>query len=119
VLQDINPNSSAKSASVDSESPKVDKPLSPPAEKTALEPPKPPSPKDAQGSLGAGGAPPSSARATSGQNPTGSPSGSEPAKSSEASPPSPWSYGLGAAGGYQHGGGSSVPQFEEPPQQHS
>jgi hypothetical protein len=119
VTQDIKPDSSAKSAPIGSESPKVDKPPSPPAEKTAPEPPKPPSPKDTQGSPGVGGAPPSPTHAASGQNPTGTSSGLESSKSPEASSPSPWSYGLRAAGGYQHGEGSSVPQSEEPLQHHS
>jgi hypothetical protein len=46
-------------------------------------------------------------------------SGLKPAKSPEASPLSPWSYGLRAAGEYQHSEVSSVPQSEELPQQHS
>jgi hypothetical protein len=43
----------------------------------------------------------------------------EPAESPRASPPSPQSHGLEAIGGSQHGEGSSVPQSEEPPWQHS
>jgi hypothetical protein len=99
VPQDINPDSSAKSAPVGSKSPNVDKPPSPLAEKSVPKSSKPPDPKDAQGSPGAGGALPSPTRAASGQNLMGTSSGPEPAKSPEASPPGPRSYGLKATGG--------------------
>jgi hypothetical protein len=66
VPQDINPDSSAKSALVDGESPKVDKPLSPQAERTTPEPTKPSSTKDARGSPSDGGAPTSPTCAASG-----------------------------------------------------
>jgi hypothetical protein len=109
VPWDINPDSSAKSALVDSESPKVDKLLSPQAEKIVPEPSNAPSPKDAQGSPSTGGAPSCPTHATSGHNPIGASSGLELAESPEASPPSPQSYGLGSAVGHQTGEGSSVP----------
>jgi hypothetical protein len=110
VPQDINPDSSAKSALVDNESPKVDKPPSPQTEKTM---PESPSPKSARGSPGNGGAPSSPSRATSCHNPVGTSSGSEPDEFPEASPPSSRSYGLETAHGYQPGEGSSVPQSEK------
>jgi hypothetical protein len=97
----------------------VDKPLSPQAERTTPEPMKPSSTKDARGSPSDGGAPTSPTCAASGQNSTGTSSGSEPAESPEASPPSSRSYGLGATGGYQHGERSSVPQSEAQPRQQS
>jgi hypothetical protein len=112
-------DSSAKSAPVGGESLKVDKPPSPQADKTALEPLKPPSPKDARGSPSTGGAPPSPTHVVSGHNPVGASSGPEPAESPEASPPSPRSYGLGFAGGYEIGEDSSVTQSQKPLQQHS
>jgi hypothetical protein len=83
--------------------------MSPQAEKIVPEPSNAPSPKDAQGSPGTGGAPSCSTRATSGHNPTGASSGLELAESPKASPPSPQSYGLGSAVGHQTGEGSSVP----------
>jgi hypothetical protein len=79
----------------------VDKPLSPQAEKTVLEPPKPPSPEDARGSPGTGGAPPSPARVASGHNPMGTSLSPKPAEFLEASPLKPRSYGLRVAGGCQ------------------
>jgi hypothetical protein len=91
VPQDINPNPSAKSAPVSSEPQKVDKPLSPQAEKTKAESLKPPSPEGSQGSSGAGGAPYPLTCATLGHNPAGTPSGPEPAKSPE--PPVLWTRG--------------------------
>jgi hypothetical protein len=56
VPQDINQDSSAKSTLVGGVSPKVDKPLNPHDENTALDSPKPSSPKGTQGSPGVGGA---------------------------------------------------------------
>jgi hypothetical protein len=89
VPQDINPDSSAKSAPVDIESPKMDKPLSPPAKKNVPETSKPPSPKDVQGSPGTSGAPPSPTHAALGHNPVGASLGPEPIESPETSLPSP------------------------------
>jgi hypothetical protein len=97
----------------------VDKPPSPQTERIAPDPPKPSSPKGVCGSPGAGGAPTSPTRAAPGQDPAGTSSGPEPVESPRASSPSPQSYGLGAAGGSQYGEGLSVPQSEEPSQQHS
>jgi hypothetical protein len=89
VPQDINLDPSTKSAPTDSEFPKVDKPPSPQAERTAPDPPKPSSPKDARGSPGVGGALTSLTRAASSQDPAGTSSGPELAESPRASPPSP------------------------------
>jgi hypothetical protein len=49
----------------------------------------------------------------------GASSGLEPTESPEASPLGPWSYGLGATGGYQPSEGSFAPQPEEQPRQYS
>jgi hypothetical protein len=113
VPEDINSGSSAKSALVGSESPKVDKPSIPQADKTAPKPSKPPGPKDVQGSPGTGGAMPSPIGAASDHNTVGASSGPEPAESPEASPLSPRSYGLRSAGGYQTSEGLSVPQSKK------
>jgi hypothetical protein len=113
VPQDINSGSSTKSAPVGSESPKVDNPSSPQADNTVQKPSKPPGPKDAQGSPATGGSMPSPIGAASGHNTVGASSGLEPAESPEASPPSPRSYGLRSAGGYQTGEGLSVPQSKK------
>jgi hypothetical protein len=56
VPLDINPDPSVKSAPAGIESPKVDKPPIPQAERTVPDSLKPSSPKGAQGSPGAGGA---------------------------------------------------------------
>jgi hypothetical protein len=114
VPRDINLDSSAKSSTVGGESPKVDKPRSPQAEKTALEPLRPPSPKDVQHSSHTGGALPSATHAASGHNPTCASTGLEPTESPEAYPPRHQSYGLRSADGHQTGEGSSVPQSKKP-----
>jgi hypothetical protein len=113
VPRDINLDSSTKGISISSESPKVDKPPSPQAEKTMPEPLKPPSPKDARGSPSTGDAPPSPTRAASGHNPTGTYSNPKTVESPVASPSSPRSYGLGAVDGCQPGEGSSEPQSKK------
>jgi hypothetical protein len=104
--KDFSPDSATKSAPIGNESPKVDKPPSPQVERTVPDPPKPSSPKDARGFPGAGSALTSPSRAASGQ---------DPAESPGACPPSPQSYGLGAAGRYQCGEVSFMPQSEEIP----
>jgi hypothetical protein len=71
VPQDINPDPSAKSAPAGGESPKVDKPPRPQAERTMPNSPKPSSPKDARGPLGSGGALTSPIHAAPGQDSTG------------------------------------------------
>jgi hypothetical protein len=104
-----------KRVPVGSKSLKVDKPSSPQAERTVLDSPKHSSPKGAQGSLGAGGAPTSPTRAAPDQDPTGASSVLGPIEYPRASPPSPRSHGLGAVSGSQHGEGSSVLQPKEVP----
>jgi hypothetical protein len=104
--KDFSPDSATKSAPIGNESPKVDKPPSPQVERTVPDPPKPLSPKDARGFPGAGSALTSPSRAASGQ---------DPAESPGACPPSPQSYGLGAASRYQCGEVSFMPQSEEIP----
>jgi hypothetical protein len=91
----------------------VDKSSSPQAEKSTPEFLKPPSPKGARGTPGVGGTLPSLTRSASGHNPVGTPSGSGPTESPETTSLSPWSYGLGAAGGYVPGDGSSVTHSEK------
>jgi hypothetical protein len=107
----MNLDYSAKSAPVGGESAKVDKLPNPQAEKTVLEPQKPPWQKDARGSPGTGGA-----LLSPTHNPVGTSSNLQPAESPEVSPPSPQSYGLGSTGGYRLGEGSSVPQSKKQPQ---
>jgi hypothetical protein len=58
-------------------------------------------------------------RAAPSSNPTGAPSSPEPTESPRTSLASPWSYGLGATGGYHPGEGSSAPQPEKPSRQYS
>jgi hypothetical protein len=99
VPQDINPDSTTKGAPVGGESPKVDKPPSPQAEKYVAEPPKPSIPKGAQNPAGAEGAPTSPTHAALSHYAAGTSPWSEPAVFPEASPPSPQSYGLRATGG--------------------
>jgi hypothetical protein len=119
VPQDINLNPSVKSSPTNSEFLKVDKPPSPLPERTAPDSLKPSSQKGEQGPPGAGGASSSPTYTTLGQDPAGASSVLEPTESPRASPPSPWSHGLEAAGGSQHGEGSFRPHPEEAPQQHS
>jgi hypothetical protein len=113
VPQDINLDPSVKSALASGESSKVDKPLSPQAERTTLDSPKPSSPKIVRRSLGAGGAPTSPTRVSPVQDHAGTSSVPEPTESPKVSPPSPQSHGLEAGGGSQHGEGLSAPQHEE------
>jgi hypothetical protein len=113
VPQDINVGPSMKSAPADSKSPKVDKPPSPQAERIAPDSLKPSSPKGAHGSPGAGNALTCPTHGSPNLDPTSTPSVQKPSESPRASPPSPRSRGLGAAGGSQRGEGSSAPQPEE------
>jgi hypothetical protein len=106
VPQDINLDPSTKSASVGGKNPNMDKPR---VLKLTEPPLNPQSPKDSRGSPGVDGAPPCPTRAALSQNPVGTSSGLESIESLKASPPSPRSYGLRAADGYQHGEGSLVP----------
>jgi hypothetical protein len=97
------------------ESSKVDKPPIPQTKRTTLDSLKPSNPKGVQGSHGVGGASTSPTRAAPDQDPASASSVSEPTESPRASTPSPWSHGLRAAGGSQHGEGSSMPQPKEVP----
>jgi hypothetical protein len=108
VPRDINQDSSTKNTLAGGEFPKVDKPLSPQAEKIKPDSPKPSSPKDVQGSPGAGGAPTSPIRVTPDQDPADASSVPGPTESPRMSHPSPQSHGLKAIGGSQHGEGSSA-----------
>jgi hypothetical protein len=115
VPQDINPDSSTKSAPVGGESPKVTNPLAPNTEETAQASRKPLNPSGTQNSPGAGGAPSSPSRAASSPNPTGASSGPEPAGFPRTSPTNPWYYGLRAISGYHPREGSSTPRPKNPP----
>jgi hypothetical protein len=86
VRQDINQDSSTKSTPTGGESPKVDKPLSPQAERTAPDSLKPLSPKGVPGSPGAGGAPISPTCAAPDQDPVDASLVPGPTESPEASP---------------------------------
>jgi hypothetical protein len=99
ILQDIDSVSSIKSVPAGGESPKVDKPLSPPTENSMPEPSKLLSPESAQGRTGAEGTPTSTSCANSSHDAANIPPRPEPAEIPEASPPSPQSYVLGASGG--------------------
>jgi hypothetical protein len=115
--QDINLDSSVMNVPVRGELPKVDKPLSPHAEKTVPESPKPLSPKGTQCSRNAGGAP-SPTRAALGTDSVGASSDLDVAESPAPSL-GPRSHGLGAPGGYHPGESLSVPRPEKHLRQHS
>jgi hypothetical protein len=103
VPQDINQDSLAKSTPTDGESPKVDKPSSSQAEKTTPDSLKPSNPKGPQGSPGVGGAPTAPTHAAPDHGPAGASLVPGPTETPRAS------LGLRAAGGSQHGEGSSEP----------
>jgi hypothetical protein len=113
VPQDINPDSSVKSAPTGGESLKVDKPPSPQAERTTPDTLKQSNLKGVRGSPSAGGAPTSPSRVAPIQDPADTSSMSEPIESSRTSPSSSRSHGLRAVNGPQFGKGSSVPQREK------
>jgi hypothetical protein len=93
----------------------VDEPPSPQTKRTTPDSLKPSSPKGARDSPGADGAPNSLTHAAPGKDPVGASLVPKPNESPSASPPSPRSHGLGAAGGSQRSEGSSAPQPEEIP----
>jgi hypothetical protein len=95
VTQDINPDSSIKSALVGGETPNMTKPLTPNTEETTQESLKPPSLGGTQNSPGAGGALSLPPRAASSPNPAGASSSPEPPESPRTSPMNLRSYGLG------------------------
>jgi hypothetical protein len=109
IPRDINSDSSVKGAPTDSESPKVDKPPSPLAEKPVLEPSKPSSPESVQGPSGAVDTLTSPSRATSSHDTTNISPRPEPTETPEVFPPSPRSYGLEALDGPPTGKCSFVP----------
>jgi hypothetical protein len=110
IPQDIDPVSSVKGVPTGGESPKVEKPLSPQAKKSAPESPKAPSPKNAQGPTGAEGILTSSFHATPSHD-TNTSRRLDPTEMPKVTPPSPQSYGLEAPSGPHTGEGSSVPTF--------
>jgi hypothetical protein len=83
------------------------------------EPARPSSPIGAQGPASAGGAPPSSTRADSSHDAMGSSPRLEPTEFPELPPPDSQSFRLGPTSGLRPGEGSSMPQFEKQPWQHS
>jgi hypothetical protein len=119
IPQDINLVSSTKSVPIGSESSKVDKPSSPQAEKTTLEPSKPPSPGGTQSPADVDGALTSPTHAALSRNARNSSPMLDPTERPERSPPSPQSYELGVPGGSQQGEGSSVPRSQKQPRQYS
>jgi hypothetical protein len=118
VPQDINPDSSTKSAPVGGESLKVTKPLAPNIKETVQESRKPRSPGGTQNSPGADGAPSSPPRAASSPNLVGASSGPKSAEFPRTSPTSYRSYRLRAASGYHPGEGLSMPRPKNPPRQY-
>jgi hypothetical protein len=105
--------------SVSDKSPKVDKPLSPYAEKTVPECLTPPSLKDTQHPPSASGAPSSPTHVALGHDLACASSGLELTESCDGPPLSPWSNGLRAPSGFHLGESSSAPRPEKHPQQHS
>jgi hypothetical protein len=99
VPQDSNPDSAMKSAPVGGVSPKVDKPSTPQAEKSASEPLNPPSPKGVPNPTGAESALTSLTHATSSHNAADTSPRPKPAEFPKAPPLSPQSDGLRATGG--------------------
>jgi hypothetical protein len=97
----------------------VDKPLSPQAEKTTLEPSTPPSLKGAQSPINAKGTLTSLTHVTSSQDAAHDSPRPEPTELPEISPPSPWSHGLGPPGRPQPGEGLSVPLSKKQLRQYS
>jgi hypothetical protein len=89
VPQDINSEPSMKSALVGGESPKVDMPPSPEAERTTQDSSKPPSPKGVPNPAGAESALTSLTLATLSHDATGTYPRPEPAEFPEAAPPNP------------------------------
>jgi hypothetical protein len=119
VPQDIPSASPAKNISPDSESPQVDKPLSPSARKTLQGTLNHPGSEDINVPTGVVSilTSPSAAdwrRDAAHQSPW-----PDPAMHQDASPVSPKSFGLEAHGGPQPGEGSSVPRLEKQPRQYS
>jgi hypothetical protein len=109
----------AKNVPAGGESPKVDKPMSPSAEKPTLEKSSPPSTGKAKGYVGAEGAPPSPTTADSRRDTTHDSPRPDPTELSGMSPQNSQSYGLGAPGGHQLGEGSSIPESRKQPRQYS
>jgi hypothetical protein len=109
VPQDINPKPSVKIALASGETPKVDKPLSPQAERIVPDSSKPPIPKGVPNPAGAESAPTCLPHAASSHDATGTSPRLEPAESPEVPRPSPQSNGLEATGRLRPGEHSSVP----------
>jgi hypothetical protein len=109
IPQDIDPVSSVKGVPTGGESPKVDKPPSPQAEKSAPESPKPSSPGNAQGPTGTEDTLTSSFHATLSHNTVNISQMVDPTEMPDVIPLSPWSYGLRAPSGPHTCEGSSVP----------
>jgi hypothetical protein len=113
VPQDIHSVSHAKNLASKSESPKVDKPLSPSAGKTFLEMSKPPGSEDTNALAGTASNLNSASATDLGRDATHQSPSPDPTEYQEASPQSPKSFRLGAHGGPQTGDGSSIPRPEK------
>jgi hypothetical protein len=113
VPQDIHSNSHAKNLVPKSESPKVDKPLSPSARKTFPETSKPLSPKNNNALASAASNLTSPCAANLGHDATHQSARQDPTEHQEVSPQSPKSFRLGAHGGPQNGEGPFVPRPEK------
>jgi hypothetical protein len=119
VPRDIDLTSHAKNPTAESESPKVDKPLSSPIGKPTPEVPKPLSPKDSGVPANNESAPSFPSATGLGSNATQPSPHPEPFKHPEVSPQSPQSFGHGAPRGSQPGGNSFVPRSRKQPRQYS
>jgi hypothetical protein len=102
IHQDINPISFVKGVPIGGESPKVDKPPSPQAEKSA-------GPGNAQGLTSTVGIPTSSFHTIPCNYNMNIAQRPEPTEMPEVIPLSPWSYGLITPGGPHTDEGSSIP----------
>jgi hypothetical protein len=119
VPQDIPSAFPTKNIPTKSESPKVEKPLSPSTGKTILETPNLPSSKDINVPTGAAGNPAAPPAADPSHDAAHQPSPPYPTIHQDASPIGPRSFGLGMLGGSQLGERSSIPRPEKQPQPYS
>jgi hypothetical protein len=119
VPQYTHPASHAKKNPVQSESPRVDKPVSPSARKSTMETSKPPVPEDTEDPIGAKGTLSCPSNASMGHDAAPQFPCPKPTEHPKASPENPESFGLGAPGGRQSGEGSSVPRSKKQPCQYS
>jgi hypothetical protein len=115
VPQDIPSASLVRDIPPERESPKVDKPPSPPAGKTPLKMPNPPSAEGTRVPTGGTSNPIFPPVGDSQRDATHQSPRPDPAKHQDASPTSPKSFGLGVHGGQQSGEGPSTPKSGKQP----